>query len=275
MCSTPTTRSPSSVAILSLQVCRKQRLPSYHISQDTPSYIPVSVGLGTYLLLDLSYDPETSCSFGLRGSSGEACTGTCQGSQDMLESPPLRDKIINLGNPISGFICLESSNEQIFYTVTHVVTLSKQRGADQDQSMGDWGELRVLQSCWLQNLQGDYCLSSQIRSAMLLWRGEVSCFNKSQRFACTVGMLRVYIQSQRLGSFTRSFCRAHAGQTKGEGGHGSTAFHWVETRMFKGHAQSFGAIGGQGKNWKLLVYFLQRGFHLPLIALNTSLIFSA
>ena len=59
-----------------------------------------------------------------------------------------------------------------------------------------------------------------------------------------------------------------------ERGPGSTAFLWVETRGFKGHAQSFGAVGGQDRNWKLLVYFLQHGFHLLLTAANTSLIFS-
>lgn len=108
---------------------------------------------------------------------------------------------------------------------------------------------------------------------------EVLCFNKSQRFVRTVGMLSVYLQSQHLGSWPgppAGPVQDSAGdvQIHRERGPGSTVFLWVETKGFKGYAQSFGAVGSQNKNWKLLVYFLQHGFHLCLTAAYTNLIFS-
>jgi len=110
---------------LSLEVCRHQRMPSYQASQHNPSHTPVSVALGTCLILDLSCDLDTSCSFGLRASGGDACTGRAQASHNLLGSPPFRDKMLNFGNPIFGFLCPESSDEDICYTVTQVVMLPK------------------------------------------------------------------------------------------------------------------------------------------------------
>lgn len=58
-----------------------------------------------------------------------------------------------------------------------------------------------------------------------------------------------------------------------ERGPASATLFWVETRGFEGHAQSFWAVGGQDKSWKLLVCFLPHGFCLPPTAASTSLIF--
>jgi len=79
------------------------------------------------------------------------------------------------------------------------------------------------------------------------------CFNKSQRFvhsrdAESVPTVTAPYQELARGSSGPVWDSAGAVQIPGERAPGSTAFLWVETRGFKGHAQSFEAVSGQGKN---------------------------